>query len=97
MRTKIKEYTLQEDLKKRLKDPEFKKAWEDSEVEYNLMVQLIEKRLKRKLSQRALAKKVGTSQSVIARIEGMNANPSLSLLKRISQALDAKLSITIGN
>ena len=95
MRTKIKEYTLQEDLKKRLKDPEFRKAWEESEVEYNLMVALIEKRLKRKLSQRALAKKVGTSQSVIARIEGMDANPSLSLLKRISQALDAKLSINL--
>ena len=59
------------------------------------MVALIEKRLKRKLSQRALAKKVGTSQSVIARIEGMDANPSLSLLKRISQALDAKLSINL--
>lgn len=95
MRTKIKEYTLQEDLRKRLKDPEFKKAWEESEVEYNLMLQLIEKRLKKKLSQRALAKKVGTSQSVIARIEGMDANPSLSLLKRISQALDAKLSINL--
>ena len=93
MRTKIKEYTFQDHLKESLQDPEFKKAWEESEVEYNLMLQLIEKRLKRKLSQRALAKKVGTSQSVIARIEGMDANPSLSLLKRISQALDAKLSI----
>ena len=92
---KRKEYTFQDHLKESLKDPEFKKAWEDSEVEYNLMVQLIEKRLKKKLSQRALAKKVGTSQSVIARIEGMDANPSLSLLKRIATALETKLQISL--
>jgi len=90
---KIKEYTFRDHLKESLKNPEFKKAWEESEVEYQLMLQLIEGRLKRKLSQRALAKKVGTSQSVIARIEGMNANPSLFLLKRISQALNTKLKI----
>lgn len=94
MRTK--EYTMQEDLKKRLKDPKFKKAWEESEVEYQLMLQLIEERLKRKLSQRALAKKVGTSQSVIARIEGMDANPSLLLLKRIAQALNTKLTVSLS-
>lgn len=87
-------YTFQDHLKESLKDPEFRKEWEDSEVEYNLMTQLIEKRLKRKLSQRALAKKVGTSQSVIARIESMDANPSLSLLKRIAQALNTKLQIS---
>lgn len=90
---KRKEYTFREDLAKRLKDPEFKKAWEESEVEYNLMVELIEKRLKSKLSQRALAKKVGTSQAAISNIEGMNANPSLSFLKRIAKSLNSSLEI----
>lgn len=95
MKKRFEEYTFRDDLKRRLENPEFRKAWEDSEVEYNLMVQLIEKRLKRKLSQRALARKVGTSQAVIARIEGMNANPSLSLLKRIAQALNTRLQISL--
>jgi ribosome-binding protein aMBF1 (putative translation factor) len=94
MRKIQKEYTLEDDLKKRLKNPVFRKAWEESEVEYRLMTQLIEARLKGKLSQRALAKKVGTSQSAIARIEGMDANPSLSLLKRIAHALNTKLQIS---
>lgn len=89
-----KVYTFQEHLKEMLKDPEFKKEWEDSELEYQLSCKLIEARLKRNLSQRALAKKVGTSQAAIARIEGMNANPSLSLLKRISAALGTKLQIS---
>lgn len=90
-----KVYTFQEHLKEMLKDPEFKKEWEDSEVEYQLSCKLIEARLKRKMSQRDLAKKVGTSQAAISRIEAMNANPSLSFLKRISTALGGKLQISI--
>ena len=86
-------YTFQEDLERRLKNPEFKKAWEDSEVEFQLGCRLIEARLKRKLSQRALAKRVRTSQAAISRIEGMDGNPSLLLLKRIARALDLKLDI----
>ena len=89
-----KEYTLKDDFEKRIKNPEFKKAWEESEIEHLLSVSIIKTRLKEKLSQRALAKKVGTSQSVIARIEGMDANPSLKLLKRIAKALDTKLKIS---
>lgn len=87
-------YTLREDLANRLKDPEFKKAWEDSEVEYQLAVKLIESRFKKKLSQRELAKKVKTSQAAISRIEAMNANPSLFFLKRLAQALNTKLTIS---
>jgi len=84
-------YTFREDLEKRLKNPEFKKAWEESEVEYVLAKQLIEKRLAKKLSQRALAKKLKTSQAAISRLETMSANPSLSFLKRIAQVLNIKL------
>ncbi len=88
-----KVYTFQEDLAKRLKNPKFKKAWKDSETEYQLAVKIIEARLKRKMSQRDLAKKVKTSQAAISRVEAMNGNPSLSLLKRIASALNTKLSI----
>lgn len=88
-------YTFREDLAERLKDPKFRKAWEESEVDYLLAKKVIEMRLKRKLSQRDLAKKVQTSQAQIARIEGMDANPSLNTLKRIAKALDTKLQVTI--
>ena len=86
-------YTLEDDLKERLKDPEFKKEWEESEVEYLLAKKLIEKRLSEKLSQRDLAKKAGTTQAVISRIESMNSNPSLELLKRLAHALNFNLQI----
>ncbi len=91
-----KEYTLREDLQKRLKDAEFKKAWKESEVEYRLSKQIIEARLKQDLSQRDLAKKVETTQAVISRIETMSANPSIGLLKRISRALKTPLQLQIN-
>lgn len=91
MKNKI--HTFQDHLKESLKDPKFKKAWEESELEYQIATQLIEARLAKNLSQRDLAKKMKTSQAVVSRLESMNANPSLSLLKRITQALDVKLTI----
>lgn len=95
MNKQLKEYTFQDHLKESLQDPEFKKAWDDSEVEYQLACKLIEARLEKKLSQRDLAEKIHTSQAAISRIEGMNGNPSLALLKRIAKALDVNLSIAL--
>lgn len=92
---KNKLYTLKDDLGKRLKDPEFRRFWQESEVEYQLARKLIEKRLKQKISQRDLAKRVKTTQAVISRIEGMNSNPSLNFLKRLADALDSRLEIRI--
>lgn len=92
--SKMKLYTFQDHLKELLKNPEFKKEWENSEVEYQLGRKLIEARLKRNLSQRDLAKKIGTSQAAISRIEAMNSNPSIGLLKRLAQALELKLRIS---
>ena len=86
-------YTFREHLEESLKDPEFKKVWEESEAEYQLATKLIEARLKKKMSQRDLAKKVKTSQAAISRVEAMNGNPSLFFLKRIAHALGTKLAI----
>lgn len=94
MKNKIM-YSFQEDLQESLKDPEFKKAWEETELEYELATQLIEKRLAKKLSQRQLAEKLNTSQAVISRIETMRANPSLALLRRLARTLDTTFDLQI--
>lgn len=86
-------YTLEDHLKELMKNPRFRKEWEDSEIEYQLGRKLIEARLKRNLSQRDLAEKAQTTQAVISRVESMNANPSLNLLKRLANALGVKLKI----
>lgn len=87
--------TYREHLKESLKNPEFRKAWKESELEYLLACQIIEKRLKKKMSQRDLAKKANTTQAVISRIESTNANPSIELLKKISSGLASKLTINV--
>ena len=89
-----KEYTFKQHLKESLEDPEFKKVWGESEAEYQLACQLIEKRLAKKMSQRGLAKKAKTTQAVICRIENMDANPSLSLLKKIASSLGSTIKIS---
>ena len=91
---KNKLYTFEDHLKESLKDPEFKKVWEESEPEYVLARELIKKREEKRMSQRDLAKILKTSQAVISRIETMNANPSLSLLKRIAKVLDTNLQVS---
>ncbi len=92
---KNKLYTLQDDLKKRFKNPEFLRLWKESEVEYQLARYLIKKRLMKKISQRDLAKKAKTTQAVISRVESMNLNPSLKFLKKLAKALDSRLEIRL--
>lgn len=91
---KRKIYTLDDHLRESLKDPEFKKLWEEGELEYQLSRKLIQQRIAKKISQRDLAQKANTTQAVISRIESMNANPSIGLLKKLASALGLKLKIS---
>lgn len=88
-------YTFEQHLAEKLKDPEFRKVWEESEPEWNLSRQIIEARMTKKLSQRALAKKVKTSQAIISRVESGSANTTIALIKRFAKALNTPLTIHI--
>lgn len=90
---KRKIFTLQDHIKESLKNPEFKKAWEASEAEYQLSRALIRARINQKISQRELADKTKTTQAIISRIESMDYNPSVALLKRLAEAMGTKLKI----
>lgn len=90
-----KGYISFEDLNKKwMKNPNFVKAWEKVEPEYQLARSIIGARLKKKMTQSQLAKKIGTKQPVISRIESMSSPPSVSLLKRVAEALDTRLKIS---
>lgn len=80
---------------KLLRDPGVRREYEKLRPEFDIASQMIEARLRKKMSQQELAKKVGTGQAVISRLEGMNAHPSISLLSRVAQALETKFEITI--
>ena len=82
-----------ESLQKELKDPEFKQAWDSYELEYNLANLLIQLRSEAGLSQDELAKKIGTTQSAIARMESGKVIPRLESLAKIASACGKKLEI----
>lgn len=87
-------YSLEDHLKESLKDPEFPRVWEASEVEYQLSRQIIAQRLHRKMTQKELAQKAKTTQAVISRVERMAENVSLPLLKRIAEAFGSRLRVS---
>lgn len=96
MKTKPKAIPFKELHDKWMKDPEFRRAYDDLEPEFQIAQQIIDARVKQKISQEELAKKADTGQAVISRLEGMNAKPSISLLQRVAHALDIKFNLTIG-
>jgi|TARA_Y100000310_G_C20344120_1_gene651211 DNA-binding XRE family transcriptional regulator/phage-related protein len=82
-------------LKEKMKDPEYKKQYDALESEFAIIEGVIKKRLENKMTQAQLAKKVGTTQSAIARLESGTYNPSFSMLRKVADALDAKLTISL--
>lgn len=88
--------TFKEFKKKLLEDPGVRSEYERLQPHYQIARQMIGARIKQKMSQEELAKKVGTGQAVISRLEGMDARPSISLLKRVADALDTPIKITIN-
>lgn len=77
-----------------LKDLELKKEYDALEVEYDIISQIIKTRLEQNLTQSDLAKKVGTAQSNISRLESGNYNPSIEFLEKIATSLGKKLKVS---
>jgi ribosome-binding protein aMBF1 (putative translation factor) len=78
-----------------MKDPAFRKEYEALEPEYRLASDLICLRLSKGLTQEELARRIHTRQSAIARLESAASLPSLSTVKRVAEALDADLYVTV--
>ncbi len=93
---KSKKWLTHEELKAHLmKDAGFRREYEKLEPEFQIARQIIGARLKKKMSQEELARRVGTGQAVISRLEGMNGKPSISLLERVAKALNTKITVAI--
>jgi transcriptional regulator with XRE-family HTH domain len=81
-------------LKQRwLKEPGFKEGYDALAPEFAVASMLIEARTRAKLSQAQLAKKMGTSQSTIARLESGAAKPSFSTLERFAEATGMRMRV----
>lgn len=79
--------------KQALKDPKLRTEYDRLQPEFALIRAVIEARIKKGLTQKALAQKMKTKQSAISRLEGGRANPSLNFLAKLAQAMDTHLEI----
>lgn len=85
------------DIKKELlQDKEFYSEYIQLEDEFALAAQLIRARKRANLTQEDVAKRMGTTQSVVARLESGNPMPSLRSLKRYAQAVNGKVEIRVS-
>jgi ribosome-binding protein aMBF1 (putative translation factor) len=83
--------------KELLRNKRIKKTYDELGPEFELIQMIIEKRTNRGLTQAQLAKKVGTKQSAISRLEGGASNPSLVFLLKLAKALGVELRVSLRN
>ena len=83
------------DMHKRwMEEPEYQKAYEALEGEFGLAKAVIEARSRVGLTQAELARKMGTTQPVLARLEGGRTRPSMRTLERLARATGTRLLIS---
>lgn len=76
-------------------DEEFRREYAGQEEEFSVAAQLIEARMKAHLTQEEVARRMGTTQSVVARLESGRPLPSLRSLRRYASAIGGKLEIRL--
>jgi len=75
-------------------DPELARAIAEESFNASIAQQVHDLRVAAKLTQKQLAARIGTQQSVISRIEDADYDGhSLTMLQRIAQALDRQISV----
>ncbi len=80
-------------IKKWMKAPAFREAYDALEPEYALASALIEARQKAGLSQQELARRMKTTQPAIARMERARQPPSTATLLKVAKATGTRLQI----
>lgn len=79
--------TLKREL---LANPEVQAAYEAQVDEFSIVRELIAARMRAGLTQSQIAERMGTTQSVIARLEGGKRAPSIGTVQRYAEAAGCK-------
>ncbi|MFH2202023.1 MAG: helix-turn-helix transcriptional regulator [Elusimicrobiota bacterium] len=87
--------SLDEVFSKSEKSPHWKAAYKRADIEVKLAIQIAKARERARLTQAQLAKEIGTTQSVISRIERADQNLTIETLSKIAEALDSSLTIQL--
>lgn len=83
-------------LKEQFKDPDFAERFKRAGKAWDVAMQLVSLRKRSGLSQKELARKVGSSQQQISRLESpYYEGHSLSMLRRVTETLGGELRVEI--
>ena len=77
----------------RKNDEEFKEAWDNSRMEYDIIGQIIKLRKEQSLSQKDVALKINKSQQAVSRVENKEISPSLKFICSMVDSLGYELKI----
>lgn len=84
---------FQDYLAKQLKDPEIKRHYDEYGKQLEIAYLILGLRKKEKMSQSELAKKIGTTQSNIARMEAGEQNFTTDTLQKVAHAFKRDLKV----
>ena len=87
--------TLSQLKRKWMNESEVRDAYEKLNPEFEISRALIKARTEAGLTQEEVAKRMGTTQSVIARLESGRRFPSLKTIYRYAQATNSKPEIRL--
>jgi ribosome-binding protein aMBF1 (putative translation factor) len=82
-------------LTEQLQDPAFREEWERTALARAVATRVVAYRATEGLSQSALARKLGVSQPLVARLELGEHEPTLTTLSRLSRHLGLEFHIDI--
>jgi ribosome-binding protein aMBF1 (putative translation factor) len=82
--------------RKWLKEPKYKKDYDALEEEFVLAGAVMDVRNRAGLTQEELARRMGTTQPVVARLESGRTRPSMRTLERLAEATGSRLLISFA-
>ena len=88
-------YSIENDLKRELKDPKFREGYEKEKRKFELGYQIFLARERLGITQQELASRIGTRQSNISRLEFGNYNFTVEMLGKIARALNLELEVKL--
>ena len=87
--------TLKDLKRELLADPDVLAAYEGQAAEFAIAKELIAARSRAGMTQSDVAQRMGTTQSVIARLEGGKRHPSWNTVKRYAHAVGGRAVVHI--
>ncbi len=83
-------------LEEMLQDPQFRAEWDRTALARAVAEAVIAYRAEHQLSQSALARLLGWSQPVVARLEAAEHNPTMDTLLTVARTLGLQTQVKVG-